>query len=125
MNGQSVIVPQVGMSFKSENDAYDMYKSYARKIGFSIRKSTTRLRPVKTIYQKHIVCSNQGERGKHSSHVTSKENATTRTCCNARVQFNISREGIWTVQKVVLEHSHYLASPNKKHMLRSQRDRGG
>jgi hypothetical protein len=125
MNGQSVIVPQVGMSFKSENDAYDMYNSYARKIGFSIRKSTTRLRPVKTIYQKHIVCSNQGERGKHSSHVTSKENATTRTCCNARVQFSISREGIWTVQKVVLEHNHYLASPNKKHMLRSQRDRGG
>ena len=33
----------------------------------------------------------------------------------------LSAEGIWTVNKVVLEHNHYLASPNKKKNLRSQR----
>jgi len=27
------------------NDAYQMYNAYARRIGFSIRKSTTRLKP--------------------------------------------------------------------------------
>lgn len=74
-----------------------------------------------TIYQKHIVCSNQGERGAHSSQDTIKENATTRTSCDARVQFSICRKGIRRVQKVVLEHNHYLASPDKRHMLRSQR----
>jgi hypothetical protein len=41
--------------------------------------------------------------------------------CNARVQFNVNREGIWMVQKVVLDHNHYLASPNKRKKLRSQR----
>jgi hypothetical protein len=30
-------------------------------------------------------------------------------------------EGVWIVQKVVLDHNHYLASPNKSHKLRSQR----
>nr|XP_034586708.1 protein FAR1-RELATED SEQUENCE 5-like [Setaria viridis] len=45
----------------------------------------------------------------------------TRTGCDARVQFSVSREGIWKVQKVVLDHNHYLASPNKKHKLKSQR----
>jgi hypothetical protein len=79
------------------------------------------LRSDKTIYQKHIVCSNQGQRALHSSHKTLKENATTRTCCEARVQFSINRDGIWTVQKVVLDHNHYLASPNKTYMLRSHR----
>jgi len=37
----------------------------------------------------------------------------------ARVQFSVSKEGIWTVQKVVLDHNHYLASPNKLHKLKS------
>ena len=29
----------------------------------------------------------------------------TRMGCDARVQFSISKEGVWTVQKVVLEHN--------------------
>ena len=49
-HGGSAIVPHVGMSSKSEYDAYQMYKAYARRIGFSIRKSTTRLRPDGTVY---------------------------------------------------------------------------
>lgn len=113
--------PEVGMTFKSEKDAYDFYNCYAGKIGFSVQKSHSKLRRDGTIYQKHIVCSNEGDRDTHSKHVTMKENATTRSCCGARVQFSICREGIWTVQKVILEHNHYLASPDKRHMLRSQR----
>jgi hypothetical protein len=34
-----MVVPEVGMSFQSENDAYQMYNTYADNIGFSIRKS--------------------------------------------------------------------------------------
>ena len=41
--------------------------------------------------------------------------------CDARVQFSVSREGVWTVQKVVLNQNHHLASPNKVHKLRSHR----
>ncbi|KAJ1275812.1 hypothetical protein BS78_05G165500 [Paspalum vaginatum] len=52
---------------------------------------------------------------------TESSKTTTRTCCKARVQFSVSREEIWRVQKVVLDHNHYLASPNKSHKLRSQR----
>ena len=120
-HGGSAIVPHVGMSFKSENDAYQIYNAYARRISFSIRKSTTRLKPDGTVYQKHMVCSNQRQLAKHSKHQTSKENATTRTCCDARIQFSVSREEIWTVQKIVFDHNHYLASPNKVNKLRSQR----
>ncbi|KAM0828464.1 hypothetical protein ACQ4PT_067526 [Festuca glaucescens] len=120
-NSESLKVPKVGMAFKSEEDAYEFYNEYAGKIGFSIRKSHSKLRPDKTIYKKHIVCSNEGERHTHSTHETLKQNAETRSRCDARVQFSISRDGVWKVQKVVLEHNHYLASPDKRHMLRSQR----
>ncbi|KAL6642730.1 hypothetical protein ACP70R_020911 [Stipagrostis hirtigluma subsp. patula] len=52
---------------------------------------------------------------------TDSSQDTRRTGCNARVQFSVSREGLWKVQKVVLDHNHYLASPDKTHKLRSQR----
>jgi zinc finger SWIM domain-containing protein 3 len=96
------------MSFESEEKAYDMYNTYAGKIGFSIRKSDIKRRGDGSISHKHIVCSSQG----HSQTEPSKD--TTRTGCNARVQFSVSKEGVWTVYKVVLDHNHYLASPNKK-----------
>jgi len=109
------ITPEVGMNFESEEEAFEMYNTYAGKVGFSIRKSNTKRRVDGTISQKYIVCSSQGHRQTESS------KDTTRTGCDARVQFSVSREGIWTVQKIVTEHNHYLASPDKLHKLRSQR----
>jgi hypothetical protein len=29
-NGKTVVIPKVGMPFKSEDDTYEMYNSYAR-----------------------------------------------------------------------------------------------
>jgi zinc finger SWIM domain-containing protein 3 len=52
-----VIVPEVGMCFDSEKSAYEMYNSYAGKVGFSIRKSDTKRRAEKTVYSKQIVYS--------------------------------------------------------------------
>ncbi|WVZ77841.1 hypothetical protein U9M48_025656 [Paspalum notatum var. saurae] len=114
---RTLIVPEVGMSFESEDEAYEMYNTYAGKVGFSVRKSYQKRRPKDyTISQKYFVCSHEGYQTNTESSIDS-----SRTGCNARVQFSISREGVWRVQKVVLDHNHYLASPNKSHMLRSQR----
>ena len=99
-SSESLLVPKVGMAFKSEEDAYEFYNDYAGKIGFSIRKSHTKLRADKSLYQKHIVCSNEGERGAHTKHDTLKENAATRSSCDARIQFSITREGVWKVQSL-------------------------
>jgi zinc finger SWIM domain-containing protein 3 len=109
-----VIVPKVGMSFVSETDAYEMYNNYAGTVGFSIRKSDLKRQADKTIYFRVIVCSSQGHAEAGSS------NATTRTGCKALIKFEVNREGIYTMQKVELDHNHVLATPKKKHMLRSQ-----
>ena len=114
--GQNFIAPVVGMTFESEEKAYDMYNTYAGKVGFSVRKSKMKRRQDGSISQKYIVCSSEGHRKNESS-----EKDITRTGCEARVQFSISKDGIWTVQKVVEQHNHYPASPNKAHKLRSQR----
>jgi zinc finger SWIM domain-containing protein 3 len=57
--GQALIIPEVGMAFDSKEKAYKIYNTYAGKVGFSIRKSHTKLREDKTISQKYIVCSNE------------------------------------------------------------------
>jgi hypothetical protein len=49
-----------------------------------------------------------------------KHNALTRIGCDVRIQLSIARDGVWRVHKVVLEHNHYLSSPDKRHMLRSR-----
>ena len=46
-----MIIYEVGMSFESEKEAYEMYNTYAGKVGFSIRKSHTKHRADKTIYK--------------------------------------------------------------------------
>jgi hypothetical protein len=40
------------MMFESEEDAYEMYNTYAGKVAFSVRRSDTKCRADKTIYLK-------------------------------------------------------------------------
>ena len=35
--GETLITPEVGMTFDSEDKAYEMYNTYASKVGFSIQ----------------------------------------------------------------------------------------
>ena len=112
------MAPKVGMTFDCEKKAYEMYNTYAGLVGFSVRKSRTKRRKSDdSLSQKYFVCSGQGLRKNEAS-----QKDITRTCCDARVQFSISKENVWSVQKIVVEHNHYLASPNKIHKLRSQRE---
>jgi hypothetical protein len=115
-------VPRVGLTFESEDAAYNFYNSYARRVGFSIRKCHVKHRASDgTLASKYMVCSNEGLKICNQTHLTKKERASTRSECKARIQFFISPEGIWRMQKVELAHNHPFVSPNKTHMLRSQR----
>jgi hypothetical protein len=58
MHVLKLIVPEAGRAFESESKAYAVYNTYADKVGFNIRKSTTKRRTLDgTISQKYIVCS--------------------------------------------------------------------
>jgi zinc finger SWIM domain-containing protein 3 len=109
------------MTFKSENDAHCFYNSYAKTVGFSVRKCHGNKRANGTLRAKYFVCSSEGQKNSNSTHETKKERASTRSSCEAQVRFYISPEGVWTVTKVVLNHNHTFASPDKTHMLRSHR----
>ena len=39
---KNLITPEVGMTYPSEEKAYEIYNTYVGKVGFSIRKSKTK-----------------------------------------------------------------------------------
>jgi hypothetical protein len=49
--GPTLIVPQVEMTFDSEDKAYEMYNTYVGKVGFNIRKSHTKHRADNTNFR--------------------------------------------------------------------------
>ncbi|XP_009412131.2 protein FAR1-RELATED SEQUENCE 5 [Musa acuminata AAA Group] len=113
--------PKVGMVFHSEEEAYEFYNSYAKRKGFSVRKGHLSRRRDNSIRDRHYVCSNEGTRQEHRTHVTKKPRPLERTKCLARIEFKVNRSNVWVVNKLIEEHNHLLASPNKIHMLRSHR----
>lgn len=106
-------IPRVGMCFQSEEEAYKFYNLYAESNGFSIRRCHRKYRADGTLSSRYFVCSKSGVKATHPTHVTKKEQPNSRTACMARVQFSITREGIWNVQKVILDHNHQLISPEE------------
>jgi len=117
----SQLDPKVGMVFHSEEQAFKFYNSYAKRKGFSVRKGHLSRRKDGSVRDRHYLCSNEGTRKEHRTHVTKKPRALERTNCLARIEFKVNRDNVWVINKFVDEHNHPLASPNKIHMLRSHR----
>lgn len=113
--------PKVGMLFNSEEQVFDFYNLYAKRRGFSVRKGHLSRRKDGSIRDRHYLCSNEGTRQEHRTHITKKPRAIERTNCLARIELKVTRDNIWTISKYIDEHNHPLASPNKIHMLRSHR----
>jgi hypothetical protein len=42
-----VVIPEIGMAFESEENAYDMYNTYAGKVGFSIKSMIQSVEQIK------------------------------------------------------------------------------
>lgn len=117
----SQLEPEVGMAFHSEDRAYLFYNKYAQRKGFSVRKGHLGRRKDGTVRNRVFLCSNEGSRQKHSTHLTKKPREAIRTNCMARIEYKVSRDGIWVVSKIIYEHNHPLVRPHKAHLLRSHR----
>ncbi|KAF9625215.1 hypothetical protein IFM89_020801 [Coptis chinensis] len=113
-----------GLVFQSEEEAYASYNSYARKMGFSIRKDKIYYRTDRshrTVRRRFFVCFKEGVRKKDKWNGNVKNNRNeTRIGCKARMTvLNVKNE--WVVTEVVYEHNYELATPSKTYLLRSQR----
>jgi zinc finger SWIM domain-containing protein 3 len=76
-------VPQVGLRFKSSDDAWLFWVAYGGLAGFDVRKRYTNLSKYDgKVTSCRFVCSNEGHRKKRlTDHVTKCFRAETRTDC--------------------------------------------
>lgn len=115
--------PKLGMVFADLDQAFNFYNSYAKDGGFSVRKSSNKIRNGETIW-KQFVCSKQGHTDvkiQIINGVVQRRRSETREDCGARLQVKRIKPSEWVVSKFVAEHSHTLTAPYKTHLLRSHR----
>ncbi|XP_042510929.1 protein FAR1-RELATED SEQUENCE 5-like isoform X2 [Macadamia integrifolia] len=126
MNVDVEIMPRVGMLFTSEQEAYDFYNTYGRRMGFIVRREWAHrsMKDKKTITSRIFVCNKQGSRKKDKRDIyTVKPRAETRTECPARMGIAIMDDGKYYCRDFVEEHNHLFHLPSTSHMLRPQRSR--
>ncbi|RYR25236.1 hypothetical protein Ahy_B02g058896 [Arachis hypogaea] len=108
------------MIFKTLEEAAKFYKHYSKLAGFSTKiKNMTR--DGDKIKNQLIVCTREG-RWKSKISPTLKINPSAGLNCLARLYVHIMKDvGLWTISKVVLNHSHPCC-PDRAEMLKQHRE---
>lgn len=128
--GDLDLEPYEGMEFESEEAAKAFYNSYARRVGFSTRVSSSRRsRKDGAIIQRSFVCAKEGFRNLNEKRTKDREikrpRTVTRVGCKASLSVKIQDSGKWVVSNFVKEHNHELVPPDQVHCLRSHRQISG
>ncbi|KAJ4776516.1 Protein FAR1-RELATED SEQUENCE 5 [Rhynchospora pubera] len=123
-HGENDWIPQLGMVFETEEQAWQFWNRYAGKIGFSARKSYShKSRTDSVVTSRVFVCSNQGQRQEKKGGNPKNPRAETRTGCKARLILKFIRESNhYRVSDFISNHNHLLQNPEACHMIRSQRE---
>ncbi|PKI60762.1 hypothetical protein CRG98_018845 [Punica granatum] len=121
-----MVAPYVGMLFKSDDDAFEYYASFARKNGFSIRKERSRLSPQLGIYKRDFVCYRAGfaparkkPTGEHH-----RDRKSVRCGCDAKMYLSKEVvEGVsqWCVVQFSNVHNHELLEDDQVCLLPAYR----
>ncbi|KAJ1399949.1 FAR1 DNA-binding domain [Sesbania bispinosa] len=99
----------------SKDEAYNLYQEHAFKMGFSVRRGRALYydSEKKNIRLKDYYCSKQGFKNNEPQGEVTYERADSRTNCQAMVRFNVSKEGLWKITKLELNHNHDFVPPEQ------------
>ncbi|CAL1406638.1 unnamed protein product [Linum trigynum] len=111
-----------GKTVSNEDEAYNLYNSYALRLGFSVRRGRYRYSgKTGKIIQREFLCSKQGITNDENPLELKKVNRLeTRTGCRAFIRFSIEND-VWKVTEFKTTHNHDLATPSERHLLKSGR----
>ncbi|KAJ1388781.1 FAR1 DNA-binding domain [Sesbania bispinosa] len=114
----------LGQVVHSQDEAYNLYQAHAFKMGYSVRKGKELYydSEKKFIRSKYYFCSKEGFKNNEVEGEVAYERANSRTGCKAMVRFNVSKEGVWKITQLVLNHNHEFVPPEQRHLLRSMRN---
>jgi hypothetical protein len=119
------MVPEIGMKFQDEAEAWNFWNTYGGNIGFEVRKRYANKRKSDGIVRSfRFVCAKEGQRKQDKrSHLVKRPRAETRTKCPVRMSLILDREiGDYEVSDLILDHNHALYPPETLHLMSSQRN---
>lgn len=123
-NALPVHVPELGMRFQDEDEAWKFWNGYGVNIGFEVRKRYSNKRKSDgKVRSCRFVCSKEGHR-QHDKrdHLVKCPRYKTITNCPVRMSLTLDREiEDYEVSDLVLEHNHALYLPETFHLMSSQR----
>ncbi|XP_020266309.1 protein FAR1-RELATED SEQUENCE 5-like [Asparagus officinalis] len=110
--------PYEGKEFATLEEAYNYYNSYAKKMGFGIRKETgDKSRKLGEIISQVFVCNKAGRKRLSDKRECGKlvnRRPDTRVDCPARMKIKLTSSKTWIITKFEGEHlTHLLSSPDK------------
>ncbi|KAL6134216.1 hypothetical protein ACLB2K_066449 [Fragaria x ananassa] len=107
--------PEVGMTFDNDEDVYHFYCSYARSVGFKVRKLRQNQNKRGEIWKREYCCSCQGFYTKKRS--PQKKREERRFGCKAMLEIRLNQSKKYVVTKFEAEHTHSLAPASSTHVL--------
>ncbi|XP_073119725.1 protein FAR1-RELATED SEQUENCE 5-like [Henckelia pumila] len=113
------VVPEVGMKFRSVDEIYEIYKKYTYRMGFPIRRRTSRKGKNGVIRNVAFTCGREGNRSRGAT-TSLKPSATSQTRCKDRLNAAADAFGVWRVTIKELKHNNEI-SPSKSRMYRCNR----
>ncbi|XP_050212090.1 putative protein FAR1-RELATED SEQUENCE 10 isoform X2 [Mercurialis annua] len=124
---EPMVSPYVGMVFKSDDDAFEYYGTFARRNGFSIRKERSRLSPQLGVYKRDFVCYRSGfapARKRPNGDLQHRDRKSLRCGCDAKMY--LSKEVVdgvfqWFVVQYSNVHNHELLEDDQVRLLPAYR----
>ncbi|KAG6418964.1 hypothetical protein SASPL_121171 [Salvia splendens] len=123
---ETMVSPYVGMVFKSDDEAFEYYGSFARNSGFSIRKERSRLSPQLGVYKRDFVCYRSGfapPRKKQAGELQ-RERKSVRCGCDAKMYLSkevVEGDSQWFVVQFSNVHNHELLEDDQVRLLPAYR----
>ncbi|KAI5341915.1 hypothetical protein L3X38_009790 [Prunus dulcis] len=103
----------LGMSFDNEQEAYQYYNSYARSVGFSVRKLRVNKDKNGVIHKREFCCSCEDFYRKKTT--PKKKRKQRRFGCKAMLEIKLNRDEKYVVKNFVAEHNHDLVPLSSSH----------
>lgn len=126
LSSEVVFTPYVGQIFKSDDEAFEYYSSFARKNGFSIRKARSTESQNLGIYRRDFVCYRSGfnQPRKKANVEHPRDRKSVRCGCDAKLYLTKEIvDGItqWYVSQFSNVHNHELLEDDQVRMLPAYR----
>ncbi|XP_062182184.1 protein FAR1-RELATED SEQUENCE 5-like [Phragmites australis] len=114
------------MAFEGIEAVEEFYKSYAHRVGFGVRVGQQKKLQNAVVRTKRFLCNREGfkEKGNENVDPSKKRHKmkSSRCGCQAHIFVRLCGDNTYKIDSWVEQHNHGLVSPDKLHLIRSNRE---